>query len=155
MILYLGTSSLVKLYVDEAHSDAVRQWARDAEILATCRVAYTETISALEKRLKHKDLTVKDYEQFVRKLERDWHHFAVLDFDDIEAGRLVKKHGLTRLDAIHLSSAKMLKKGDSRLSLSFSSFNQRLCEAAAAEGLRVLTVCLPAIPEVTTPFDQV
>jgi predicted nucleic acid-binding protein len=155
VILYLGTSSLVKLYVDETHSGTVRRWAGDAEILATCRVAYTEIISALDKRLKEKDLSTKDYELFVSRLEEDWNHFAVLDFDDIEAGRLVKKHALTRLDAIHLSAAKMLKGKDPSLSLCFSSFNQRLCEAASAEGLRVLTVPPQAALKGTTHVKNV
>lgn len=35
MILYLDTSALVKLYVEEAHSDDVREWVDDAEIVAT------------------------------------------------------------------------------------------------------------------------
>ena len=33
MILYLDTSSLVKLYVTEAHSSLVRGWAEEAEII--------------------------------------------------------------------------------------------------------------------------
>jgi predicted nucleic acid-binding protein len=37
MILYLDTSSLVKLYIEEIYSERVREWADDAEILATCR----------------------------------------------------------------------------------------------------------------------
>jgi len=46
LILYLDASSLVKLYVEEAYSNTVRDWAEEAEIIATCRVAYPETISA-------------------------------------------------------------------------------------------------------------
>jgi predicted nucleic acid-binding protein len=40
VILYLDTSSLVKLYVEEMHSDKVREWLEEAELVATCRVAY-------------------------------------------------------------------------------------------------------------------
>jgi hypothetical protein len=35
MILYLDTSSLVKLYIDEPYSAEVWQWAIDAYALAT------------------------------------------------------------------------------------------------------------------------
>jgi predicted nucleic acid-binding protein len=35
VILYLDTSSPVKLYVTEAHSDRVRDWTEEAEIVAT------------------------------------------------------------------------------------------------------------------------
>ncbi|MEK7870800.1 MAG: type II toxin-antitoxin system VapC family toxin, partial [Nitrospirota bacterium] len=52
LILYLDTSSIVKLYIEEAGSDAVRRWAGEAEVLATCRIAYPELISALNRRLR-------------------------------------------------------------------------------------------------------
>lgn len=45
MILYLDTSSLVKLYVEEEYSDMVKEWVREAETVSTCRVAYPEAVS--------------------------------------------------------------------------------------------------------------
>lgn len=56
----------------------------------------------------------------------------------MEAGRLVKKHGLRGFDAVHLSSAKMMKR-NADLALFFSSFDDKLNKAARAEGLEVLT----------------
>ena len=152
MILYLGTSSLVKLYVDEQYSDVVRGWARVAEMLATCRIAYTEVMSALDMRLKNNDLSRQVYEMLIRQFSRDWEHFVKVDFNDVEAGTLVKKYGLTRFGAIQLSSAKLIKeeerklmplfkkmyKDQSEISLFFSSCDLPLCKAASAEGLRVL-----------------
>jgi predicted nucleic acid-binding protein len=44
LILYLDTSSLVKLYIQEAYSHTVREWVEEAEIIAACRVAFPETI---------------------------------------------------------------------------------------------------------------
>ena len=55
MILYLDTSSLVKLYLDEIHSEAVHRWAQEAEVLATSRVAYPETFAALARRWREGD----------------------------------------------------------------------------------------------------
>ena len=43
MIIYLDTSSLVKLYVEEAYSESVREWTAEAEVIATCRVAHPES----------------------------------------------------------------------------------------------------------------
>ena len=62
MILYLGTSSLVKLYVEENYSHVIRDWVKEAEIVATCRLAYTEIISALSVRFKQNDLSKSDYD---------------------------------------------------------------------------------------------
>ena len=61
MILYLDTSALVKLYVVEPHSNKVRKWAEEAEIVATCRIAYPEALSAMNRRFRQKDMTDKEY----------------------------------------------------------------------------------------------
>ncbi len=140
MILYLGTSSLVKLYVEETYSAAVRQWVRDAEIVATCKVAYTETVSALDSCYQDRHLSKQEYEQIIRAFSDDWPSFASVDFDEVRAGQLIKKYGLRRFDAMHLSAAKMICGERTSLSFGFSSFDQRLCDAAAAEGMRVLTI---------------
>lgn len=138
MILYLGTSSIVKLYIEEKNSDVVREWVKEAEIVATCRVAYTEMISALELRFKQKDLSKSEYDLIVKRFSQDWLNFAIVDFDELEAGFFVKKYGLTRFDVIHLSAAKLIKKEQNNISFSFSSADENLCKAATAEGLKVL-----------------
>ncbi len=138
MILYLGTSSLIKLYVEEPDSGNIRRWADEAEILATCRVAYTEAIAAIDLRHKEGDLSTKDYNHICESLSSDWKAFAVVDFDDLDAGSLVKKHGLNRMDAIHLSAAIRVCKSGRKVDVVFSSVSEPLCRAAALEGLRVL-----------------
>ena len=67
----------------------------------------------------------------------DWRKYVVLDFDESEAGLLVGKYGLRGFDAVHLSSAKMMRQ-DANLALFFSSFDEKLNNAAAAEGFQVL-----------------
>jgi uncharacterized protein len=139
MILYLGTSSLAKLYVEEQFSDVVREWIKEAEIVATCRVAYTEMISALELRVEQNHLSKSDYNHIIKRFSQDWPDYAVVDFDEVEAGRLVKKFGLNRFSAIHLSAAKLIKKGHPDILVSFSSVADKLCKAALTEGFKVLT----------------
>ena len=46
MTLYLDTSSLVKLYVAEPGSDAVRGLVTQASVVATSGIAYPETRAA-------------------------------------------------------------------------------------------------------------
>lgn len=140
MILYLGTSSLVKLYFEEPYSGSVREWVKEAEIVASCRVAYTETMSALDVRFRKHDISKNDLEKFIKEFDKDWPNFLTVDFDEINAARLVKKYDLRRFDAIHLSAAKLLMSESKDISLCFSSFDKRLCRAALAEGIRVLTL---------------
>jgi predicted nucleic acid-binding protein len=139
VILYLGTTSLTKLYVDENYSGVVREWVKNAEIIATCRVAYTEMISVLEIRFKRRDISKTDYNHILKRFTQDWPNVAIVDFDERLAGLYVTKYGLTRFDAIHLSAATLIKKNLNGVSLSFSSTNENLCKAAAAEGLKVLS----------------
>ncbi len=137
MIIYLDTSSLVKLYVEETQALEVREWVEEAELIATCRVAYPETISALDRRFRNGDFSKPDYDLLIGGFAKDWLNYVVLDFDEIEAGRLVRKYGLRGFDAVHLSSAKMVKR-DSPMALFFSSFDEKLNKAARTEGFEVL-----------------
>ncbi len=138
MILYLDTSSLVKLYVTEAHSALVRSWADEAEIIATCRVAYPEMIAALNRRLRTGDLSRVDYDRLTKTFASEWRHFAAVDFDEIAAGRLAEKYGLRGFDAVHLSACKLLSSVEGTPSVAFSSFDEKLNAAATGEKLTVL-----------------
>ncbi|MEW6117480.1 MAG: type II toxin-antitoxin system VapC family toxin [Nitrospirota bacterium] len=69
---------------------------------------------------------------------RDRLNYVVIDFDEIEAGALVRRYGLRGFDAVHLSSAKLLN-DDENITLFFPSFDEKLDKAAMAEGLNVLT----------------
>lgn len=139
MILYLGTSSFAKLYVEEEYSNVLQKWVKQAEIVVTCRVAYTEMISALEKRFKNNDLSQKSYDMVVKRFSEDWQNFAIVDFDDKKSGFFVKKYGLKRFAAIHLSAAKLIQKKNKDMYVAFSSLDKDLCKAAASEGIEVLT----------------
>ena len=151
MILYLGTSSLIQLYADEPDSEAIRGWVRAAEIVATCRIAYTEVMAAVDLRFRKGHLTEDDYNLVSQRFSEDWERIVKVDFDDYEAGRFVKQYGLTRFGALHLSAAKLLvqeydrqraeREGIGALyngSLFFLSVDEKLCKAAASEGLRIL-----------------
>ncbi len=139
MILYLDTSSLVKLYIEETHSHEVRSWVERADIVATCRVAYPEMMSALTRRYKAGDISKKVLSRLIDAFIGEWLKFVVLDFDETVAGELARRHNLRGLDAIHLSSLKLLSESDKNLNFAFSSFDERLNRAATREGFNVLT----------------
>jgi len=138
LILYLGTSALVKLYASEPNSWEVKEWVKNAEIVATCRVAYAEIISALDRRLQKNDLTEIDYKLMRNALDKDWNNFAIVDFDEREAGRLINKYGLRRFDAIHLSAANLIRKAKEGVSILFASADETLNRTAKMEGFVVL-----------------
>jgi predicted nucleic acid-binding protein len=139
MIVYFDTSCLVKLYVQEAYTALVKRWVEEAEIVATCSIAYPEAMSAITRRFRQGDLSQEQYDFLIAKFSNEWGRFAVVDFDELEAGRLVNLYGLRGFDAVHLSAATLLKAAPDNISLSFSSFDEKLNDAASAEGFTILS----------------
>lgn len=136
MILYCDTSSLVKLYVDEEFATAVRALVAEAALVATCRVALPEMVSALTRRRNRRDLDAAQFQRLQAAILTDWPHVVVLDFDERQAATLAERHALRGFDAVHLSAALRLAARE-RVELIFSAFDVELNRAAGAEGLQV------------------
>ncbi|HAM52563.1 MAG TPA: VapC toxin family PIN domain ribonuclease, partial [Nitrospiraceae bacterium] len=94
---------------------------------------------ALSRRFRQGDLTEEQYESLIAKFANEWGRFAAVDFDELEAGRLVNLYGLRGFDAVHLSAATLLKENQNNVSLSFSSFDEKLNDAASTEGFTILS----------------
>ena len=139
MIFYLDTSALVKLYVRERESVAVRQLVEAAEVTATSRVAYVETRAAFARKRIERSINLKDYRTIVRDVDNDWESYFIVDVSDLLvkiAGQLAERHALRGYDAIHLASAVIIRnQGDQPVN--FSCFDARLLRAARREGLSV------------------
>ncbi len=138
MILYLDTSSLVKLYLDEAYSEAVHRWAQEAEILATSRVAYPETLAALARRWRAGDLDETDFQRVIATFKAQWPAFAVIDLDETAAGEVAITHALRGFDAIHLTAALELRREAPDAEVAFTAFDSQLARSARTEGFQVL-----------------
>jgi predicted nucleic acid-binding protein len=136
MMLYLDTSSLVKLYIEEPFSDEVRRWVQDATTLVSSCVAYPETLSAFARRHRDRDLDDAGFHRVVQGFQRDWEAFAVVQVQESLAGQMAMKHVIRGFDAVHLAAALVIR--DSVPTLAFTSFDGRLNQAATQEGLTVL-----------------
>ena len=77
MTVYLDTSSLVKLFLEESGSDQVRALVADATAIATSVVAYAETRAALARRRRERILTPRAFTTAKRSFEGQWPKFAV------------------------------------------------------------------------------
>jgi len=134
MILYLETSRLVKLYVEEAGSEKTSRLVEEAEFSATSIVSYVEARAAFSRKRRDGGLTEREYRAAKTGLDEDWDHFIVLraTMDVVrEGGRLAAKHGLRGFDALHLASALSLG------SCHFASADVKLKSAARLEGLTI------------------
>src|ERR1700690_1777536 len=128
------------MYVMEENSDLVKKWVSEAEMVATYRVAYPDTMSAINRRFKQGDFTEQQYRSLIAKFSSEWERFVSIGFDELNAGHLVKRYGLRGFDAVHLSAAIMLKVNYKDILLSFYSFDEKLNSAATAEGFTILSV---------------
>jgi uncharacterized protein len=147
VILYLDTSSLIKLYIEEAGSDLVWEWADEAEAIATSCVAYPEAMSAFVRRSEKGDLDASAFQAAQETLESDWPSFAVLPVRERRAGVLAIRHLLRGFDAVHLAAAFDLREVLGDGAVVFSSFDRKLLIAAHSEGFPVLGLEAKAAPE--------
>ena len=137
MILYLDTSALVKLYVEEEHSDWVHACAAEAEVLATSVVALPEMLSALSRKRREGAFAASDFSQVVEQLGEDWDNLAVAVVQPRRAGDLATRHPLRGFDAVHLAAALQFLQEEADVQGWFLSFDKRLNAAATAERLVV------------------
>lgn len=140
MIVYLDTSALVKLFVQEPHSDEVIRLYEDAPVIGTSVVAFAECMAAFERKYREKHLSVKDYDRVLQNLTKVFSQLVTVsvssELNDIII-KLVKKYSLRGFDAIHLASALILKK-TGIIDIKFVCFDQQLNTSAESENLDVL-----------------
>jgi predicted nucleic acid-binding protein len=131
--VYLDTSSAIKLYISEAGSDEVRRLARDATIVATSAVTYAETRAALARLRRESALTVATFRSAKRQFEDQWPNFMKLDATDAlcrTAGEFAERYRLRGFDSVHLASFAEVARRAGVRETRFSSFDDRLNEAA-------------------------
>ena len=136
--LYLDTSALVKLFVEEAGSSSVEAWAASASVLVTSRITYAEARAALARARRIGTLSASELRRAVAELDAEFGTQAIVEVDEplvFRAGRLAEEHALRGYDAVHLAAA-LEASGDGD-SFAFATFDGALADAARREGLRV------------------
>lgn len=137
MILYLDTSALVKLYIDEEHHDTVRHAVNAAEAVATSIIAFTETRAAFARLQREARLSADALESLKQSFDTDWRHYAKISIDEElvrRAGDLADAFSLRGYDAVHLASAEYLRVNTGS-TIAFACYDHRLRQAAAILGL--------------------
>jgi len=137
MIVYLDTSSLVKLYVEEDESSTVDVLVSSSEVTATSLVAYAEARAAFARRFREKSFTQVEYGHIKAVFEKDWSSYLVLSVTEdmvTLAGDLSEKHALRGFGSIHLASALTLRQ-ELSAPIVFSCFDDNLQKASEREDL--------------------
>ncbi len=139
MNLYLDTSALVKLYVNEEGSESVRDATGRARLVSTSVIAYVEARGAFARRRREGGLRLSDHRRVIKDLDADWPHYVRLEASEPlirDAARIAEVYGLRAYDAIHLASALLLRH---RLSapIVFGCWDTELKSTAPKVGLQI------------------
>lgn len=137
--MYLDTSALVKLYVEEeSGGELIRQGVEESEMIAVSTIAYAEARAGFARKQREGLFTTDELRGTGAELDHDWRTYARLDVSPPiahQAGELAERHSLRGYDAVHLASAvRLSEKFDD---LRFLAFDARLNGAAREAGLEV------------------
>lgn len=137
MTLYLDTSTLMKLYLDEPDAGDIQLRVDDAHVLATSSIAYAEARATFARRRRERHMTAAEVAKAVKQLDADWSRLLIVGVSDdlaLEAGRLADVYSLRGADAIHLAAFQELLTRCADDEVEFSCADDRLTRAARTLG---------------------
>lgn len=106
MILYLDTSALVKLFVDEPHSDRIRRAVLESALITTHAIAYVEACAAFA-RVTHERRDEALFPGLRRHLDSQWEAWEITAATEPLLHRAADLAGHYRLrgyDSVHLAA---------------------------------------------------
>ena len=140
VILFCDTSALMKLLVDEAQSEQLRQISTTVDAIGVCRITWAEAMAALARLQREDPVSDEDLEQARQHLIQSWTTFSIVEVSQplVEtAGRFADAFALRGYDSLQLAAAHQLHE-QFALPLTFACFDRRLNQAAKLLKLQVL-----------------
>ncbi|MBA3350212.1 MAG: type II toxin-antitoxin system VapC family toxin [Actinobacteria bacterium] len=142
MIVYLDTSALVKILIEEEGSeDAAVLWS-EADRIYSSRLAYLEARAALAASLRTNRSNAPQHNEAKAELERRWRQLSVVEMSSQVAGiagEVAEDYGLRGYDAVHLASA--FASGGGNITL--VTWDRDLAHAGLGSGLGVAPAPIP------------
>jgi uncharacterized protein len=123
--VYLDTSALVKLLVDERESLALVDFLSQGRRVVSSALTTVETVRAC----RRVAVALDDVNGLLESVET-----IAIDADVVQTASAIDPPSIRSLDAIHLASAK----GVEDPALEFVTYDARLADAARTHGLRVV-----------------
>ena len=143
MTLFLDTSALVKLYLDEPGTQSLQKRVAETTV-ALSNLAYGEIYATFARRLRESLLSEDEHDSVCTAFEEDWSAVLRIPLSDEVLSRvplLCRRHPLRGADALHLASAVML---DSRgIEVTVASSDRRLLGAAITEEIATFDPVVP------------
>jgi len=141
VILFCDTSALIKLYILEEHSEALKAVVEQADVVAVSRVAWAEAHAALSRRARESKDDMLLIEQAKNALAIDWPHYVIVEVNQplVElAGDYADTFALRGYDSIQLAAASEVAR-ISEEAVIFACFDLCLNKAARILGLTLFS----------------
>ena len=141
--VYLDTSALIKLYVEEVGNEQVVEAMQDAVDGRVIIVDLTplEARSAIRRREREGDISAADADRVLRQIENDCSMSFLMQPSTSavmeDAARLIDQYPLRAYDALQLAGCLVVRDGMPG-PVTFVCADTRLCDAARHEGLEAL-----------------
>lgn len=118
----------MKLLVDEAQSDQMRQISTTVDAIGVCRISWAETMAALARLQREDPVCNEDLEQARQHLIQSWETFTIIEVSQplVEtAGRFAEVFALRGYDSVQLAAAHELHV-NAEQSVLFACYDRRL-----------------------------
>ncbi len=138
-MLYLDTSALVKYYLKEPHSTAVRALLDSETFVGTGLLCKAEVAATFAKATRMHYMTPAQAQETWTAFAADWETYIRLTpTEDLldQAAHLALAHGLRGYDAVHLASALVWQR-ECGQSVILATFDRQLWEVGKAIGMAV------------------
>lgn len=140
MILYFDTSALMKLFVDERHSDTMRSTSLASTRLIVSQLTWAEMCAGMSLKQRTGQVEAQLAATALQELREQWPRYYRLGIDGnlvATAGELALRFGLRAYDSVQLASAQRAHE-QLGTNLTFCCFDQQLNAAASALAITVL-----------------
>ena len=145
MNVFLDTSAIVKIYVDEAYSDIIRGiYSSSDNTIYIADIAKVEFCSAIKKRLNQIDIEEEQYASIKTYFLNDYRDsFEVIKSEERlldQALDLIHEYSLKAYDSVQLAAALQCQNLLQNHKLIFVSFDKKLINAAQKSGLKIFEI---------------
>ena len=137
MIVFCDTSALLKLFVDEEHSESMAVTALAADSLAVSRLTWAEVMSAIARRARDMPRDAAALAKARQAFVDRWPDFVTMEVTQWvveQAGEYAEAFALRAYDSVQLATLQTLRLQVDE-EVRFACFDARLRKAAAVLGI--------------------
>lgn len=139
-MIYYDSSALLKIYIEEEHSDFIRQYISKHQFNYISTLSFVEIHSVFSRLVNNSQISQDELAFLKASFNNDFKIFQQIPIDNNilnRAAELTYQTNLRTLDSLHLATIEYLKSSSDE-DLLFACFDNRLIEGAISLGINLL-----------------